>query len=402
MSAREISACRGCGSTALSPVLDLGEQALSVFSEDPAYRPPRFPLELVYCHGCTLGQLRHTAPPSLLFHDSYSFKSGVSDAIRADLADIVDDALAAFGPELPGSWLDIASNDGTLLSNVPAEVYRVGVDPLEQFAADARRHADRVVVDFFAPEQFPGILFDVVTSVSCFYDLDDPDGFVAGVREVMDDDGIWLVQQNYAPAMLAATSVDNVSHEHLAYWSLRSLEPLLARHGLEVNAVSLSPINGGCFRTLISRRGSRPVQASVHAQRLKEPTSLYYAYRGFARRARQHLEALGDYVRDLAGQGQRVYVYGASTRGAVLWQAAGLDVRQLPKVVERNPDKVGRYMSAISSPIISEQEMRAERPDALLVGPWWLAADFERRERAYLEAGGHLIVPLPELRVVTA
>jgi hypothetical protein len=396
---RTAETCRGCGSDRLSDILDLGDQHLSVFSADPDYRPPRFPLQLVYCHACTLGQLRHTTPAERMFHDSYSFKSGISDAIRADLRDVVHYALGHKRPVR--TWLDIASNDGTLLANVPAGIYRAGIDPLAQFANEARRYADEIVVDFFRPERFPGILFDVVTSISCFYDLDDPDEFVAGVREVLDDDGVWTIQQNYSPAMIAAGSVDNVSHEHLAYWSLRSLEPLLERHGLEVNDVQLNPINGGCFRTLVSRRGSRPVQASVTAQRAKEGRSLYYAYRGFAARAREHLTALGELVRGLAGQGERVYVYGASTRGAVLWQAAGLDVRQLPAVVERNPDKVGRWMSAIGAPIISEAEMRADPPPYLAIGPWWLLQGFKEREADYLRNGGRFIVPLPKLEVVS-
>jgi NDP-4-keto-2,6-dideoxyhexose 3-C-methyltransferase len=86
----------------------------------------------------------------------------------------------------------------------------------------------------------------------------------------------------------------------------------------------------------------------------------------------------------------------------VLWQAAGLDVRQLPAVIERNPDKVGRWMSAIGAPIIGEEQARADKPEWGLLGPWWLAADIAQREADYLRAGGRILVPLPELRVITA
>ena len=105
-------------------------------------------------------------------------------------------------------------------------------------------------------------------------------------------------------------------------------------------------------------------------------------------------------VRNINAEGGRVYVYGASTRGAVLWQAAGLDVKELPYVVERNPDKIGKVMTSIDAPIISEREMRDDPPTHLLIGPWWLRDDFIKREQEFLAAGGSMIIPLPKLEVI--
>lgn len=395
--------CRSCRSGDLVSVLDLGEQHLSDFREDDS-RPSRYPLHLVVCGSCGLVQLDHTAPSAELYHGNYSFKSGVSDGIRADLADVVRSALDR-RPDAR-TWLDVASNDGTLLSYVPPAVHRVGIDPLEQFAAEAREHADQVITDFFRPSYFgAGDRFDVVTSVSMFYDLDDPDAFVAGVAGVLAPRGVWVVQQNYLPAMLDATSVDNVSHEHLAYYSLTTLSPLLERHGLRVNHVTMSPVNGGCFRTVITRRDDALRHPSVTAtlldeerRGLRDPELAVYAR--FAARARERLHTLYDLVDEVVEGGESVYVYGASTRGGTLWQAAGLTPRHLPFVVDRNPAKVGRWMSALGSPIISEEDARERHPEYMLVGPWWFRDVFLKREADYLRSGGKLIFPLPDVDVV--
>jgi NDP-4-keto-2,6-dideoxyhexose 3-C-methyltransferase len=109
-------------------------------------------------------------------------------------------------------------------------------------------------------------------------------------------------------------------------------------------------------------------------------------------------------LRELVGNaradGKTVYIYAASTRGAVIWQAAGLDQASVGATVERQPEKVGRFFSPIGVPIISEEQARRERPDLMLVGPWWFRDQFVEREADYLAAGGKLVFPLPALEVV--
>lgn len=409
MRSREITECRLCSGRSLHEVLDLGYQLLSDFRE-PGYEPQsRYPLRLVVCLGCGLPQLSHNTDPALLYHNRYSFKSGISDAIGRDLAEVVAFALAGYlamandpPGQTPASWLDIASNDGTLLSNVPKMIYRVGVDPLRQFASEAADYAHEVIVDFFRPGLFHR-LFDVITAVSMFYDLPDPQEFVRGVASILAPNGVLVIQQNYLQSMLDNRSVDNISHEHLAYYSLTHMKRLLDQAKLEINAVSFPTINGGCFRILASHRGTYRVTPEVGQTLANEKArglTQLDTYRQFAARSRRALSELAHAVREVNATGGRVYVYGASTRGAVLWQAAGLDVKELPKVVERNPDKIGKIMTSINAPIISEQEMRADPPSYLLVGPWWLRDDFIEREREFLDAGGRMIFPLPELEVV--
>jgi SAM-dependent methyltransferase len=428
----KIEACRACGAGTLTEVLDLGEQRLSDFRED-ASLPPAFPLRLVLCETCALLQLDETVPRELLYTDRYGFRSGTNETIREDLRSIVEyglklyasgvDPLMRVGPDdlyageaaaLPATWLDIASNDGTLLGYVPPAVYRVGVDPIAAFASPEHAYADKVVVDFFPSDAADralqaGQIFDVITTISMFYDLDDPGEFIEAVKKRLSPDGVWIIQQNYLVDMLDTNSIDNICHEHVAYYSLMSLRALLKRHGLDVVDVAHSSVNGGCFRVAVRWSGiGYEIDASVttvlmvesEEQRLDEVST----YRDFGARARVQLDRLAGYVRELVDHGKSVWVYGASTRGGTIWQAAGLTARELHATVERQPEKVGRYYSCIGvpdaiSPIVSEEYMRAHRPDYLLVGPWWLANQFVERERAVIEAGTWMIFPLPSVWV---
>jgi NDP-4-keto-2,6-dideoxyhexose 3-C-methyltransferase len=394
--------CRACNRP-LQPVLDLGQQHLSEFRLDSS-APPEYPLRLMFCHGCLLGQLDTTVPPRELYHGSYSFKSGVSDAIRADLADVVTWTLARARAAVGRpSWLDIACNDGTLLSNVPPSWLRYGIDPLPQFARESMYHG-MVTVDLFHPRYYHDKQFDVITSISMFYDLDNPVEFAQQVASILHPGGVWVIQQNYLPAMLQNRSVDNISHEHITYFTLNALRHVLDQAGLEICEVQTNPINGGCIRTLVTHRGVREIDHRTIDRMLNaehQTLGRHQAWDRFRDDAETAAENLHRFVCE-ASQTHQVWVYGASTRGGTLWQYAGLTAEDLPYVVDRNPDKVGRWMSSIGAPIISEEHMRNDPPDYLLVGPWWFRDQFIQREADYLEKGGKLVFPLPELEIVGA
>lgn len=397
--------CRSCGSQ-LASVLDLGDHYLPDFVEPGSPRGAKWPLDLVICLGCGLLQLGDSTPRSELYHERYGFKSGVNEAIRADLASVAAEALHTVRDAAePRAWLDIASNDGTLLSNVPEHIHRVGIDPLIQFAPEAMTHANLIVPDYFAPGYFAPGQFDVITSVSMFYDLDDPGQFVEDVRSVLATRGVWVIQQNYAMDMITQNAVDNVCHEHVTYWAVGPLKRLLEAHGLEINHVSYSPVNGGCVRTVVSHRGARAVRGSVHNALAHEALAQLSQAVTWEIWGDEVMEELGNTSKalvQLKAEGKRVGVYGASTRGGTILQAIDSERLGLAEyAVERQPAKVGKVMAAAGLPIVSEEEMRADPPEALLVSPWFFRDVFVAREAKYLKAGGRMLFPLPRFEVVT-
>lgn len=405
---KEIKFCRSCQSDKLKEILDLGEHYVSDFRKDLS-KPNKYPLVAVICEDCMLVQLRHTIPSEEMYHENYGFKSGISDSIKDDLKEAVE-LMVKYEPK---RWLDIASNDGTLLSFVPKTIERVGIDPIKKYCEEAKAHADRIVNAFFSTIPFSEYgdngeavyeKFDMITSISCFYDMDDPNRFVSDVGKVLDRQGVWLIQQNYLLPTLQLGALDNFCFEHIEYYTLLSLEPLLERHGLEVVDVSTSTVNGGSIRTVVAHKGTRLVSASVQKQRNieeeEEGLDKVATYEQFANKAHSNIRELKTLIRELRNSGQKIAILAASTRGATIWQAAGLTDEDVDYAVERNPEKVGRYFSALGIPIISEATFRARRPDYALIGPWFFAPEIINREADYLDKGGRLIVPLPEVEVI--
>lgn len=406
--------CRSCGSSNLQDVLSLGNQYLSDFRSDNTL-PPQYPLDLIICQDCMLLQLKETTPSHELYTDNYGYESGINGMIRSDLEDIVKNVIEVHKSDKESLAnrvvVDIGANDGTLLSNYTKnDCYptKLGIDPVPKFREKLKKHADYAHTDFFKKGIFESIFPDqkaaIITSVSMFYDLEEPNKFVQDIVDILAKDGIWLVQQNYLGTMLSQTAYCNICHEHIEYYSLYSFEKLIEKFGLEVFKVQQNNINGGSFRTFIAFKGAYPIDSSVQVMRDAENAqglNKLDVYQEFAERVEDRASEAFNLVKDLVDQGKKIYIYGASTRGNTLLQASKFTVNELPYAVERNPGKWGKKIASLQIPIISEEEARKHQPDYMLVLPWFFFAEFIDREREYLERGGSFILPLPEVEVVT-
>lgn len=403
-----VRTCRSCGSKNIEEIITLGKLALSTFVKRIPGKKVKFPLTLVLCKDCLLVQLKHTTPSSLLYTENYGYKSGINRTMRDELREIVIESLQFLGKRKKMiTAVDIGANDGTLLANYQRGVFRIGVEPIKKLANECKEHADIVINDFYQYHVFKKNTedrrADIISIISCFYDMEDPNKFVADIAKILDEDGIIVIQQNYLPEMLRLNAFDNIVHEHLEYYSLHSLSYLLDTHNLAVFDLKINATNGGSIRTFISHKNKRPVAKSVTALLQKEKNAgleTVKPYLEFASRVKTNGKKLLDFIRKERNKGKTIYLYGASTRGNTLLQYYHLTNKQITAAVERNPEKWGRKIASVGIPIISEEQARKEKPDYMLVLPWFFREEFINREQKYLESGGHFIFPLPVFEIV--
>jgi SAM-dependent methyltransferase len=405
-----ITSCRSCGSKDFIEVLSLGDLYLSDFVEkNLSEKPAKFPLDLLLCSSCTLLQLRETTSGEYLYTDRYGYRSGINTTMRQELTGLAQSVESIVPLQDGDVVIDIGCNDGTLLQSYKApSIRRVGFDPVKKFARFFDDTSVSFISDYFGIDafrkHFPDTKAKIITAIAMFYDLDDPNKFVSELAACLDTDGVCVLQQNYLLGMLEQNAYDNIVHEHLEYYSLRSLEFLLTRHDLEVFDVLENDINGGSFRTYIKHKNNtRVVTKRVAAMRKKEKIAKLDevgTYLAFAERVQKNRDILRAFIEKEVAEGKRFYVYGASTRGNTLLQYCGLNTNLISAAVERNPEKWGKKIASVDIPIISEEQARKDRPDYMLVLPWFFKAEFLERERAYLESGGHFIFPLPEFEII--
>ena len=403
---KAIKNCRICRSKNLINIISLGNLYLSNFRTDNK-KPPKYPLTLILCKKCHLLQLKHNTPASLLYTENYGYKSGINQTMQAELKDIVRKALSKITKKRKIIAIDIGANDGTLLKYYSKNVYKVAIEPIKKFARKCKKYADVVINDFFNFESYnkylPGKKADLITAISCFYDIDNPNKFLHDITKILNEDGIFIIQQNYLKSMLEQNAFDNIVHEHLEYYTLTSLQNLLKKHGLEVFDVELNNLNGGSFRTYICFNKKRPISKSVKNLLMIERRlnlDKKTIYKEFAKRVRDNKNTLKKFIKNEVEKGKKIYVYGASTRGNTLLQYFNLNKKLIPYAVERNPEKWGKKIASVGIPIISEEEARRRNPDFMLVLPWFFKKEFLKREKKFLKNGGHFIFPLPKLEIV--
>jgi SAM-dependent methyltransferase len=403
----ERTTCRSCGSGDLTRVLSLGEQYVSDFV-DPGKEKDGLliPIELDLCGDCTLVQARRTPPPDQLYKKHYWYRSGVTDTMRAALKDVADSALARVTLESGDVVLDIGSNDGTLLrayGNIPAQT--VGYEPADNLQEEGSRGVDVLIHDFWNKEAYWGLgrqpKAKIVTACGMFYDLDDPNQFVADIAAVLANDGIFVAQLMLLRDMMEGYDLGNFSHEHLEFYSLRSLQALFYRHGMMIGSVERNSVNGGSHRLYVRKSRIEYYSREV-AEDLWRRDDVYTdpaTYAEWQEEMDANARRLRLIVEGFKAEGKRVWVYGASTKGNVILQHAKLDYPLIEGAAERSPEKWGKVTVGTGIPIYSEQYAR-ERADYFLVLPYAFLPEFMEREREWRDRGGRFIVPLPYVRIV--
>lgn len=397
-------------------LFSLGDLYVSDFlkdGEEPRCAP--VPLELEWDEKIGAARLTTPADPSFMY-GKYWYRSGINQTMKDELRGIVESVTKVKKYRVGDVWLDIACNDGTLLSYVPREFVSVGIDPVDDtFKVEAEKTGAKIVQDYFSKEVYPfDVKASVVTCIAMFYDLDDPRPFLRDVHAVMKDDGLFVLQMSYTPLMLHQVAFDNICHEHIYYYSLDSISRVLNECGFRVVDVQLNDINGGSFRVYVAKQGvdlewfgTQPYrdvcQFRVHSllcQEWETGVNDPCVWEDFYDKIVALKEQTVSFIKEVKAEGKTVWGYGASTKGNTLLQFFGLDNTLIDGIAERSPAKFGTRTIGTNIPITSEEEMRAANPDYLLVLPWHFIAEFVQREQDFLDNGGKFIVPCPEFKVI--
>ena len=396
--------CRLCEGQ-LNDIISLGNIYVSTFLDTYDAEGAKIPLDLVSCDLCGLVQLRHTTSGKVMY-DDYWYQSGLNSSMVSALQDIVSNVLDRIHLSDNDIVVDIGSNDGTLLSFYPRYLQKIGFEPSNLATVDKNK-CNTIVNDYFTKETYEQISNKkarVITAIAMFYDLENPHTFVQDLYDILDDDGIIVIQMMDLLSMMKFNDFTNICHEHLEYYTLKLFEEVLAAHNLQIFDIEYNKVNGGSLRAYICKIGKRIKPARV-IEAIQVET-IYF----------EELGNLGEYlknmiedvktkvvtkVNEINTEGKTVAVMGASTKGNTVLQYFGLTPKDIIHAAEVNPDKFGKYTVGSGIPIISQQESMRHFVDYYLILPWGFIDNFVERNKEYLMSGGAFIVPLPQPRVIT-
>lgn len=396
----------------LEKLFSIGELYVSDFLEE-GEEPKGPPCEMALGFDPVSRAVQLTKQPdaSLMWGSMYYYRSAVNPAMREALMDLAEKTCKSIPERGEKSvYLDIASNDGYLLSTVDKEKYlRVGIDPSDY--PEAKENADVNIREYFTAKAFTDAGYTKASRISCaacFYDIDKPLKFLQDVYDILEDDGLFTMQVSYTPANILQTELGVICHEHLCYYNLTSLKWMTEQANFVIKDIELNNVNGGSIR-LYMQKNNAPDNYLTPADRdicrIRVESLLLWeeqagfnspkVYKDFYKQILRLKKETVTFIKRAKADGKTVWGYGASTKGNTLLQMFGLDDSLIDGIAEKQEVKWGRRTVGTNIPIYSEADMRSAQPDYLLILPWFFQDIFIKREHEYLKKGGIMIFPAP-------
>ena len=396
---KTIQKCRICHSAKLIEAVRIKPQFIaSTFVKTNKDNPKakiKIPLTVMLCCGCGLVQLKETVNQDLLY-ENYFYRSNVSNTMKRDLQNVVDDVLSQAKPKKGDYVLDIGCNDGLMLTMFSKELKGVGIDPAKNIDWSNLDKSITIVNDYFPSKKLTRYKFKIITTTAMFYDLDDPNTAVSQIKKILAKEGVLCIQVSYLYDTIRDMNFYDICHEHLEYYSLKTLSYLMEKNGMEVFDASTNFVNGGSLRVMVAHKeAKRPKSAKLEYLLLKEKVLQLenpQTYDTFSKLIEINTKRIKKYIENQKGL---VIGLGASTKGNVMLQLCGIDKKMLPYISERNPFKVGLRTLGTDMVLISEEDARKLQPDCMFVIPWNFKVEILEREKEYIRKGGKLLFIMP-------
>tara|TARA_S200000501_G_scaffold247123_1_gene231530 strand:- start:11020 stop:12579 length:1560 start_codon:yes stop_codon:yes gene_type:complete len=394
-SVTETTICRSCKSQLNKIIFDVGNLKINAFTTHPNTDIGSAPLKLLQCEQCDLIQLSHTVREEDLY-TNYWYLSRLNKKIVDNLESIADTLTKECNLQKNDIVVDIGANDGTLLSFYPNIVTKVGIDPAQNIHNDLEKKCDVMIGDFFTLENYNSKIkhkAKAISTIAMFYDLDDPNKFVNDIKNILHKDGIWLCQLMTAKPMIEANDLGNIIHEHLEYYTYKSLKSLMERHKLEIYRVLENDINGGSYQLFIRhfQSGSIDFQENITENDITE----------WANNIHKNRTDTMQFIRNEVSNGKKIYIMGASTKGNTIMQYYGLDSDTIKGAAEIHPDKIGKYLVGSSIPIVHENDAKKDA-DYFIVFPFHFKELFVNKiMKDWIDNGGKLIFCTPKFECIT-
>ena len=400
--------CRNCNSSKLKKIVSIGSQPISSkFNIRKKFNEKKYSLDLFKCKDCSLIQLGKTAPLSQMYGSSYGYRSGISKLMISHLKDKYHSIKK--NKKNCNRVLDVGSNDGTFLNFFSEKTFKVGIDPsIQKFKKYYDKNiftideffSKKNIFKFFKKKGKSNLKFDMISSFAIFYDIENPNRFCEDIYNLLDENGIWILEFSYLPLMLKNLTFDQICHEHVTYYGLKTFKKIAKKNNLKIIDAKLNEINGGSIEVTCAKIDSKFKESKNKINKIlnDENKITENSFKKFNSRIKKIKKDISQFLKKY--KQKKIIGYGASTKGNVVLNYCSISNKDISYICDANKFKFNKYTPGSNIKIISKNKMRVLKPDFLLVLIWPFRKEVINQEVSFIKSGGSLIFLLPKFHIV--
>ncbi|MBI2430643.1 MAG: class I SAM-dependent methyltransferase [Candidatus Levybacteria bacterium] len=404
--------CLICGSKKLTRYLSLGNAApANSYLTKLQLKQKEFkaPLEVYFCHNCHLAQLLHIVDRDYIF-SNYAYFSSTSPMLVKHFEEYAKEVFQRYPAQSKQLVVDIGSNDGVLLKPFKKLGARVlGIDPAKNIAQIANKQGIKTIADFFSKNKVAKLIkkygkAGIITSNNTLAHTDALHDILDGVKELLDEKGIFIFEVQYLLDLLNHNEFDNTYHEHICFYATRPLTYLLKMHGLKIINIIHTDTHGGGIMVFASHSRSSLTIAKAVNEFLENEKRFgldkLSTYKKFAKRPPIVKKQLTRMLLNLKKKGKKIVAYGASAKATTLLQYCNISSDIVEYITDSAPSKQGKFTPGTHIPIVTPHTLKTKTPDYIIITAWNYADNIMEKEKWFKEGGGKFIIPIPQPRIV--
>ncbi|MEO6316423.1 MAG: class I SAM-dependent methyltransferase [Chitinophagaceae bacterium] len=406
--------CRFCKTELSNVFIDLINSPASNSFLLPAALNERetfYPLKVYTCHQCFLVQVDEYKKSDAIFNSDYVYFSSYSTSWLKHAKAYTEMMTKRFGYHAQSLVVEIASNDGYLLQYFKEQKVPVlGIEPTSNTAEVAVAKGIETIVDFFGVKLAKKLAAenrkaDLLLGNNVLAHVPDIVDFVGGMKHLLKANGVVTMEFPHLMQLVDNNQFDTIYHEHFSYLSFTTVQQIFASQGLELFDVEEIPTHGGSLRIYAKHKEDKTkiitdkVAGLLAKEAAKGMSGLAY-YDNFQQKALQVKYDLTAFLIEKKRAGKKVAAYGAAAKGNTLLNYCGIKSDLIDFVVDANPHKQNKYMPASHIPVVTEQHLKEEQPDFVIILPWNLREEITEQLAYIKNWGGQFVVPIPAVQII--
>ena len=404
-----MSRCRICNGK-LIKIIDFGKIALVGNFFKKKKRLKKYNISLHFCNKCRHVQIFETLNPDLLFKN-YLWETGISETNLSLIHNLVSQ-LKKFKIHKKSKVLEIASNDGSFLKKIKKRFSCkvIGVDPAKNLKSITRKNKVFTIFDYFNFSLSKKIkkkyrLFDFIFGRNVIAHVSNPNHIFKGVNNLLDKNGIFVIEVPHLMNIYSQNQYDNIFHEHVGFHTLKSIMDLSEKNYLKVFNVEKINSQGGSIRCFICKKESfRKISKNIKTLLYEEKKNGLFNSKKlklFKKKISSHIAKMKQLIKKLKQSKKIISVYGASGKGQALLQYCQLDNKLIDYAFDKSKLKQGCFTPGTNIKIKNPLEIKKSKTNYLLLLSWNIKDEIIKQEKKFLNDGGKFIIPFPSPRIIT-